>query len=88
MSQEKNPFNPKEWFSAVYLAHSILQLPPREDFDISEDDLKNAAIEYLAGLIARHDGGQPVLSDKTREITALIFADSICEIASNGGGLQ
>lgn len=88
MTKKSEQFNPREWFSAVFLAHSILQLPPREDFDISADDLKNAAMEYLAGLIARHGGGQPVLSDKTREITALIFTESTCEIARNGGGLQ
>jgi len=81
-------FNQKEWFSAVYLAKALLELPSRPDFDISDDDLKAAAHDYLSGLIARHDGGIPTLSEKTRQITALIQAGAMIEVLKNGGGLQ
>jgi hypothetical protein len=80
--------NPTEWFSAVFLANAMLELPDYPDFNITENDLKNGAMDMLRGLIARHDGMQPKLSDKTKEIIALIQTCAATEIAKNGGGLQ
>jgi hypothetical protein len=81
-------FNEKEWFSAVFMAKSMLELTPNPEFNITEQDLKNTAMEYLNGLIARHDGNQPTLSDKAREITSILQSYATIEIAKNGGGLQ
>lgn len=75
-----------EWFSAVYLAHSMLELDAYPAFDISKEDLKIGAMQLLRGLIDKHDGLQPSLSQKTKEIIALINAHAVSDIAKNGGG--
>jgi len=80
--------NENEWFAAVFLARHLLELSPYEQFEITLSDLKKGAIELLDGLIARHDGGEPRLSEKTREIISLIQSYASIEIAKNGGGLQ
>lgn len=81
-------FNEKEWFSAVFLAHSMLSLPPRDDFGITEIDLKNAATEFLQGLIDRSEGKTPRLSEKTREIIAILDSEAVMHIAKTGGGVH
>lgn len=81
-------FNQKEWFYAVFLARSILDLSPRNDFGITESDLKNAAIELLQGLLDRAEGKLPGTSKKTREIFSIIESEAVMQIARNGGGVQ
>ena len=81
-----NEFNKQEWFSAVYLAHILLELEAYPEFHISEHDLKIGAFELLKGLIDRHDGKSPVLSQKTREIITLINANAVIQTAQTGGG--
>ncbi|MBP7229605.1 MAG: hypothetical protein KA997_04105 [Moraxellaceae bacterium] len=81
-------FNENEWYSAVYMAKSCLELTPRPTFGITESDLKVAAHDFLNGLIARLEGRAPTLSEKTREIVSLLNSEAVMEIAKNGGGLQ
>lgn len=83
-----NKFNEKEWFSAVYLAMIFLEVPPRKDHGVTQEELNRAAHEYLQGLIARADGEIPALSARTRELTALLQAEVEIWLAQNGGGLQ
>lgn len=81
-------FNQKEWFYAVYMARTFLVLPPRYAHNITEDDLKNAAIDMLEGLLDRAEGNAPTISMKTKEIMALAQAEVEIELARTGGGLQ
>ena len=81
-------FNETEWFSAVFLAMTCLELNPRPEFNISEHDLKLAAHELLSGLVARWESRKPELCESTREILALINSESVMHIAKTGGGLQ
>ncbi len=87
MSNAKKSFNKREWYSAVYLAMSMLELKPRRDFSITGEDLKHAAHDLLKGLIQRSEGETPTLTDKTRGILKLIEAESLLH-SKNGGGLQ
>jgi hypothetical protein len=81
-------FNEQEWFSAVYMAKVLLELPENKDFNISLDELKTAAWEYLNGLIERYDGNQPTLSDRTSEISFFLETCAAINNARDGGGLQ
>jgi hypothetical protein len=85
---KNNKFNQKEWFSAVYLASAMLSLPPCPEHNITENDLKKTAKEYLDGLIAISNGKAPTLSYKAQEITALLESFAVVHTASTGGGLQ
>jgi hypothetical protein len=81
-----NEHNEQEWFSAVYLAHAMLELEAYPEFHISKQDLKIGALELLKGLIDRHEGTFPVLSQKTKEILTLIDAFAVVQTARTGGG--
>ena len=81
-----NKHNEREWFSAVYLAHAMLELEAYPEFQISKHDLKIGALELLKGLIDKHEGTSPALSQKTREILTLIDAFAVVQTAQTGGG--
>ena len=81
-------FNQSEWFSAVYLAKSCLELKARSDFQITDKMLKQTAFDLLQGLIDRAEGKKPTLSENARTVIALINSEAVIDIAKNGGGLQ